>query len=142
MGRIITTVSMTNAADPARQIHCDGLIDTGAWGLTVPASWKDRLGPLPLVERIELVTADQRVVAGEVGGPVIVRIANFRPVSTDVVFTEMGTDDPAQPVLIGYTVLEQAGIAVDVVRHQLMPVPYHDLKAQRRVRCTLHPAGV
>jgi hypothetical protein len=130
MGRIITPLSITNAADSGKQIQCDGLIDTGAWGLSVPASWKARLEPLPLVRRVELVTADQRVIAGEVAGPVIVQIAKFHPVSTDIVFTAMEAEELGHPVLIGYTILEQAGIAVDVVRHQLFAVPYYDLRAQ------------
>jgi predicted aspartyl protease len=130
MGSIVTTVSIVNAAAPARHVHDDGLIDTGSWGLSVPASWKERLGPLQLVQRIELVTADQRVIIAEVGGPVIVQIATFRPISTEVVLTPMDAEHRGHRILIGYTILAQAGIVVDVVHQRLTAVPYYDLRAQ------------
>src|SRR5947209_19688386 len=82
MGRILTTLTITNALDPAREIRCEALIDTGAWGMKLPRAWKDRLGSLPVMRTVEMVTADQRMVTGEVCGPVTIQIEGFDPVSS------------------------------------------------------------
>jgi len=68
-GRILTHVTIVNALDPAREISCEALVDTGAWGLMLPRAWKERLGALQVGRTVDMVTADQRVVSGEVCGP-------------------------------------------------------------------------
>ena len=78
---------------------------------------------------VELVTADQRVVTGEVCGPVTIRIEGFEPVSSEVTFVEMELESGRYTPLLGYTVLEQAGIAVDVVGHRLLKIPHMVLRA-------------
>ncbi len=39
--------------------------DTGPYCLTLPAAWKDALGTVPMVERVDAELADRRVVSGE-----------------------------------------------------------------------------
>ena len=104
-------------------------IDTGAWGLQLPRAWKERLGTLQVLRTVELVTADQRVVTGEVCGPVTIRIEGFEPVWSEVTFVEMELESGRYAPLLGYTVLEQAGVAVDVVGGRLLKIPHLDLRA-------------
>jgi hypothetical protein len=118
MGRIVTPIVVANALEPGHAIRCDALVDTGSAGLVLPAAWKDRLGALAPVCTLDLETADQRVVTGEVYGPVKVQIGGFRPVY--------------EP-LVGYIVLEQSQVAVDEVGHRLVPVRYLDLKRMATV---------
>ena len=98
----------------------------GRVGLQLPRAWKERLGTLPVVRTVELVTADQRVVTGEVCGPVTIRIEGFELVSSEVTFVEMELESGRYDPLLGYTVLEQAGIAVDVVGGRLLNIPHLD----------------
>ncbi len=78
MGRIIAAVSIANVLDASKQIRCDGLVDTGASTLVLPAAWRERLGTLEAI-RAEVETADQRIVQADVCGPVRVQIEGFRP---------------------------------------------------------------
>ena len=129
MGRIFTEITIANGLEPGREIGCRALVDTGAWGLQLPRAWKERLGTLQVLRTVELVTADQRVVTGEVCGPVTIRIEGFEPVWSEVTFVEMELESGRYAPLLGYTVLEQAGIAVDVVGHRLLKIPHMDLRA-------------
>jgi len=135
MGRIITRVTIGNAADPAQTIRCMALVDTGSAGLVLPAAWKVRLGDLPLSSLIQMETADQRVVTGEVCGPVTIQIEGFRPVSSEVTFLDMLARNRDYEPLLGYTVLQQSQAAVDMARDCLVPVKYVDLKALRGTLC-------
>src|SRR5436309_3510464 len=58
MGRILTHVTIVNALDPAREIGCEALVDTGAWGLMLPRAWKERLGAFQMTRTVEVVPAD------------------------------------------------------------------------------------
>jgi hypothetical protein len=133
MGRIVTPIVVANALEPGHAIRCDALVDTGSAGLVLPAAWKDRLGALAPVCTLDLETADQRVVTGEVYGPVKVQIGGFRPVFTEVVFIDMQPRDGCYEPLVGYIVLEQSQVAVDEVGHRLVPVRYLDLKRMATV---------
>ena len=129
MGRILTHVTIVNALDPAREITCQALVDTGAWRLMLPRAWKEQLGTLQVGRTVEMLTADQRVVSGEVCGPVTIQIEGFEPVWSEVTFVDMELEGGRYRPLLGYTVLEQAGIAVDVVGGRLLKVPPPDLGA-------------
>src|SRR5438552_2926933 len=113
MGRILTHVTIVNALDAAREISCQALVDTGAWGLMLPRAWKERLGAFQVTRTVEMITADQRVVSGEVCGPVTIQIEGFEPVSSEVTFVDMELEGGRYRPLLGYTVLEQAGLAAD-----------------------------
>ena len=135
MGRILTHVTIINALDPAHEIGCDVLVDTGAWGLMLPRAWKERLGALQAGRTVEMVTADGRVVSGEVCGPVTIQIEGFEPVWSEVTFVDMELEGGRYRPLLGYTVLEQAGVAADPVGGRLLKIPHLDLRAASGSTC-------
>ena len=127
MRRIVTPVVIANALDPSKQILCDVLVDTGASGLVLPSAWKDRLG-MPRVRTIEMETADQRVLRGEVCGPARIQIEGFDIIFNEVTFIDMAASNGGYEPLLGYIILEQSRAAVDMVGHRLVPVKHADLK--------------
>lgn len=124
----MASVRIDNVMDSSKSIRCDALVDTSASHMILPSAWKDRLGELELIETVELETAAQKTVAGEIWGPVKIQVEGFRHTYTEVIFVEMTPEDGVYEPLIGYIVLEQAQIAVDMVRHKLMPAKRLDLK--------------
>src|SRR5258708_37071266 len=86
MGQIDTYVTVTNPFDPAKQIDFKAVVDTGAFGLTLPMSWKDRLGPFHNTRPIELEMADQHRIPPEVCVPIDIKLQGVQPVSGDVSF--------------------------------------------------------
>jgi len=128
MGRIISPVTITNAADPSKSIHCDALVDTGAAHMVLPTAWKDRLGDLELLETVQVETATQETVPGELRGPVRIQLEGFRATFSVALFIEMHPAAHGYEPLIGYIVLEQAQIAVDMVGHRLIQAGKVDLK--------------
>jgi predicted aspartyl protease len=131
MGRIVVSVLLHNTLDPSNEMRIDAFVDTGAGWLTLPMAWRDRLGDLPLIRTEQLETADQRVIAGEVRGPVTIQIEGFRPIVSEVIFMEMESRDGHYDPLLGYLVLEQSSAAVDMVGHRLVAVRYVDAKLGR-----------
>ena len=127
MGRIITPVRVANPMDPSRSIQFDALVDTGSSLVILPRAWKDRLG-LATSQVIDMETADQRTIQGEVAGPATVTIEGFRAVHTEVAFLDMEPHDGSYEPLLGYIILEQSQAAVDMVGHRLVKVKALDLK--------------
>jgi predicted aspartyl protease len=128
MGRIVASVKIDNPVDPTARIRCDALVDTGASFLVLPKAWRDRLGKLDDVGRVQLETATQETVEGEVCGPVRIQIEGFRPIYNEVLFVDMRPDNGEYEPLIGYVILEQSQAAVDMLGHRLIPVKRMDLK--------------
>jgi predicted aspartyl protease len=129
MGRIITTVKVSNLGELDKNILVDALVDTGDAFLTLPSAWKDRLGELEKIEDVEMETATGEVRAGEIYGPVRIKVANFRDVIDEVLFIDMETDEEGEyEPLIGYVVLEKIPVAVDMLGHRLVKVRRFDLK--------------
>ena len=128
MGRIISQVTVGNALHPEFQIRCDALVDTGTSGLVLPTFWKDRLGSFGATRKVQMETADQRIVTAEVCGPAQVQIEGFDLVFNEVTFLDMQPVEGSYEPLIGYIILEQSRAAVDMVGHRLVPVKYMDLK--------------
>jgi predicted aspartyl protease len=128
MGRIITSVTVENFASPQFTLRCDALVDTGASHLVLPSAWRERLGELQLLEKVDVEVADQSILRGEIRGPVKVQIEGFRAVSSEVLFLDMKPKDDRYEPLVGYIVLEQSLAAVDMVGHQLIHVKYFDAK--------------
>ncbi len=128
MGRIVSSVTIANTSDESNTIRCDALVDTNASLMMLPGAWKDRLGNLQLVRNIELETATQEIVTGEVCGPVRIQIEGFQPIFSEVLFVEMNPADGIYEPLIGYIVLEQSQAGVDVLGHRLIPIKHMDLK--------------
>jgi len=95
----------------------------------VPNEWRELLGDIPTVEKVECATADGKTVNGDVVGPVQITIEGFRPVSSEVLFIDMQTDEEeGHEALIGHLVLQHLNIAVDMLGHRLVHAKYIDLK--------------
>jgi predicted aspartyl protease len=128
VGRIVSSVTITNIADATKSLRCDALVDTGASFMVLPAAWRERLGELETLETISLETATQETITGEVCGPVRIQIEGFRPLFNEVLFIEMNPEDGIYEPLIGYIILEQSQASVDMLGHRLVPVKHMDLK--------------
>jgi predicted aspartyl protease len=128
VGRIVSSVTITNVADPSKALRCDALVDTGASFMVLPSAWRERLGDLETIETINLETANQATINGEVCGPVRIQLEGFRPVFNEVLFIEMTPEDGIYEPLVGYIILEQSQASVDMLGHRLVPVKHMDLK--------------
>ena len=128
MGRIVASVRIDNAANPSKTIRCDALVDTGSAYMVLPSAWKERLGTFESSETIELETANQSTVQGEICGPARIHVEGFRPIFTEVLFLDIQPADDIYEPLIGYIVLEQCQAAVDMLGHRLIHVKRMDLK--------------
>nr|VFJ69346.1 MAG: hypothetical protein BECKDK2373C_GA0170839_12143 [Candidatus Kentron sp. DK] len=134
MGRIISKVTVENVSTPDNTITVDALVDTGASYLTFPLAWKEKLGPFGSQHEIELQTATQEIVKGIFCGPVRITVEGFRPVHNDVLFLDMIPDKGEYEPLLGYIVLEQCGVSVDMSEHRLVPMKYMDVKLGRETK--------
>ena len=65
----------------------------------------------------------------DVYGPVWIQIEGFRRIVDEVIFLEMEEGPRGYQPLVGYTVLEKSGAAVDMVSHQLIAHRSYDLKS-------------
>ena len=128
MGRIITTVNVQNLNPTKNSKKIDILVDTGASYLTLPLAWKDDFGSFDTEETVDLQIATQETVQGTICGPVRIQVEGFRAVYNEVLFVDMKPSNGEYEPLLGYLVLEQSGIAVDMLGHRLVPVKYLDLK--------------
>lgn len=128
MGRIVAQITIINPLDKTKSIECSALVDTGASHVVLPRAWKGKLGKLETEDLVEFETATQSVEKGEVCGPVRIQIEGFRPIHSEVLFTDMHPEDGAYEPLLGYIALEQAQAAVDMLGHRLVHVKRFDLK--------------
>ena len=128
MGRIVASVKIDNVSDPTKSLRCDALVDTGASFMVLPSAWRERLGKLETTTEIELETATQETIKGEVCGPVRIQIEGFRAIYNEVSFIEMKPQNGEYEPLIGYLVLEQSQAGVDMLGHRLIPIKHMDLK--------------
>jgi predicted aspartyl protease len=128
MRRIVASVQIDNVADASRSLRCDALVDTGASHMVLPTAWKERLGSLESTRTIQLETATQEILTGEVCGPVRIQIEGFHAIYSEVSFVEMNPENGEFEPLIGYIVLEQSQAGVDIVGHRLIPIKHMDLK--------------
>ena len=128
MGRIVARVNVANAVDSSRQLTVSGLVDTGAAYLTLPMAWKTRFDPFASTQTVDVETASQDVLRGEVCGPVRIEIEGFRPIYSEVLFIDMHPTDGVYEPLLGYLPLEQSQAAVDMVGHRLIHARRVDLK--------------
>ena len=128
MGRIVCQVKIENATNGHEAIEISALVDTGASHLTLPRAWKDRLGNLKSLGEVELETANQSTITGEMCGPVQVQIEGFRPIFSEVLFVDMEPENGSYEPLVGYIVLESSQAGVDMLGHRLFHIKYLDLK--------------
>lgn len=128
MGRIVCQIKVENAVNGHETLEFSALVDTGASHLTLPSAWKQRLGSLQSLEAVELETANQSTVKGEMGGPVKIQIEGFRTIHHEVLFVDMDPKDGVYEPLVGYIVLESSQAGVDILGHRLVHIKYLDLK--------------
>src|SRR5687767_1937617 len=128
MGRIIASVKIENVSDVSKSIRCNALVDSGASLMILPTAWKERLGRLELTRTVELETATQEILTGEVCGPVRIQIDGFRPIFSEVAFAEMSLEGEEYLPLLGHIVLAQSQARIDVLGHRLVPIKHMDLK--------------
>ncbi len=128
MGRIVASVKIDNVSDASKGLRCDALVDTGASHMVLPTAWKERLGKLESTRTIEMETATQEILTGEVCGPVRIQIEGFPAIYSEVSFVEMKPEDGEYEPLIGYLVLEQSQAGVDILGHRLVKIKHMDLK--------------
>jgi predicted aspartyl protease len=128
MGRIVCQIAIENITNGRERLELSALVDTGASLLTLPKAWKEKLGDLQTIGDVELETAAQTTISGEICGPVKIQIEGFRPVFGEVLFIEMEPEDGIYEPLVGYIVLESSQASVDMIGHRLVPVKHLDLK--------------
>ena len=87
----------------------------------------DRLG-LNRMQELDVETATQDVMTGDLCGPAKIQIEGFRAIYNEVLFVDMHPTDGFYEPLLGYLVLEQSGAAVDILGHRLVHVKHMDLK--------------
>ena len=129
MGGIICQAKIENAINGHEGFEFTALVDTGTSHLTLPSVWKDRLGKLKTLVPVELETANQSKLIGEMGGPVSIQIEGFRAIYGEVLFIDMEPrDDGSFEPLMGYIALEASQAGVDILWHRLVHIKYLDLK--------------
>jgi predicted aspartyl protease len=131
MGRIFASVTITNLNNKEKFLQCDAMVDTGAAYMTLPTAWRDKLGDLEVAEVVDLETADQKVIKGEICTPVYIQIEGFRRITSEVLFIDMEPEDGLYEPLIGYLVLEQSQAGVDILGHRLVKIKHVDLKSEQ-----------
>ena len=129
MGRIIAQVKVSNPFEEDKTLEFSALVDTGAGALVLPMAWKEKLGHFKNSEPVELMVATETAVMGEVCGPVKIQVQPFRPVFNEVVFLPMEkTEDSDYEPLLGYVILEQIPVAIDMLGHRLVKIKAIDCK--------------
>ncbi len=116
MGEVRVEIFVVNPRTGARSEAITALADTGATLTVVPGEILETLG-IPKVRRVSLVLADGRRTQREICDAAIA--VNGESAPCRVVFGE-----PGDAVLLGLTVLEQLGLAVDPVQRRLIPTDF------------------
>lgn len=128
MGRIVASVRIDNALSLENGLRCDAFVDTGATLMDLPKEWRDRFGHFVSERSVELQTATQATVTGELCGPTRIQVKGFAAIYNEVLFVDLQPADGGYEPLIGDIVLEQCQAAVDLVGHRLLHVKTMDLK--------------
>ena len=113
MGEVRVEIVVVNPRTDARSEALVALADTGATLTVVPVEILERLG-IRKLRTVSLVLADGRRAQRGIGDAVVVLNGDATPCR--VIFGE-----PGDAVLLGLTVLEQLGLAVDPVQRRLVP---------------------
>lgn len=116
MGEVHVQIAITNPRTGARSEEFTALADTGATLSVIPASLLESLG-IAKVLAVTLVLADGRRAQRDVGEAVVT--VNDDSTPCRVVFGRSG-----DAALLGLTVLEQLGLAVDPVQRRLVPTDF------------------
>ena len=117
MGEVRVEIAVLNPRTGGRSGPITADADTGATLIVVPAPVLESLG-IDKVRTVPLVLADGRRAVRDVGDAAVALDGDAAPCR--VVFGQ-----PDDDVLLGLTVLEQLGLAVDPVRRRLVPADFH-----------------
>lgn len=120
MGRVTAEVTVSNPLIQEKSITFTALVDTGTSVLVLPRAWKERLGSFSATSTAMMQVADQRLIEGEIAGPVKIQIAGFRPIFNEVAFLDMQPVDGQYEPLLGYIILEQSLATVDPIGQRLI----------------------
>jgi predicted aspartyl protease len=116
MGEVRVEVVVVNPHTGAQSEPVTALADTGATLAVLPGPILDRLR-IQRLRKVGLILADGRRTERDVGDAAIT--LNEESVPCRVVFGE-----PDDASLVGLTVLEQLGLAVDPVGRRLVPADF------------------
>lgn len=116
MGEVRVEIAVVNLRTAARSEAISALADTGATLTVIPGELLESLG-IQRVRTVSLVLADGRRSQRDVGEAGVA--VNGEAVPCRVVFGA-----PGDAVLLGLTVLEQLGLAVDPVQRRLVPTDF------------------
>jgi clan AA aspartic protease len=116
MGAVHVGIVVVNPRTGARSAEISALADTGATLTVIPGDVLEALG-IPKRRTVSLVLADGRRAERAVGDADVALNGDEAPCR--VVFGE-----PGDAVLLGLTVLEQLGLAVDPVQRRLVPADF------------------
>lgn len=116
MGEVRVEIVVANPRTGAQSEEITALADTGATLTVVPREILQGLG-IQKLRTVSLVLADGRRAERSVGDVAVT--LNGESVPCRVVFGE-----PGDAVLLGLTVLEQLGLAVDPVQRRLVPTDF------------------
>ncbi len=116
MGEVRVGIVVSNPRTGARSEEITALADTGATLTVIPGEILRTLG-VQRIRTISLLLADGRRAERGVGDAEVA--VNGESVPGRVVFGESG-----DAVLLGLTVLEQLGLAVDPVQRRLVPTDF------------------
>ena len=116
MGRVTTTIELTNIRDPRKKVELVALVDTGATMLSVPEDAIKKLG-LTVIRQATSKYADGRREVRNIYGGAQLKVLN-RVCTVDVLAGHAG-----QPVLLGQIPLEGLDLIVDPRRQLLTTNP-------------------
>ncbi len=116
MGEVHVEIAVINPRTGVRGEAITALADTGATLTVVPAPLLESLG-IEKIRTVSLVLADGRRAQRNVGDAVVA-------VSDDAAPCRVVFGEPGDAALLGLTVLEQLGLAVDPVQRRLVPADF------------------
>ena len=116
MGEVRVEIVVVNPKTGTRSEAIVALADTGATLTVIPGDILRRLG-VEKLRSVSLVLADGRRAQRDIGDAAVA--LNGESVPCRVVFGQTG-----DAVLLGLTVLEQLGLAVDPVQRRLVPTDF------------------
>ena len=116
MGEVHVRIAIINPRTGARSEEITALADTGATLTMIPGLILESLG-IDKARSVRLLFADGRRGARDVGDAIVAINEDSAPCR--VVFGR-----PGDAALLGITVLEQLGLAVDPVQRRLIPTDF------------------
>ncbi len=106
----------------------EALVDASATWLTLPAVWRDKFMSLAPGREAHFWRPENKIIVGEVCGPVEIRIEGFRRSFGEVMFVELQPKDGKLIPLVGSLQLELSQALLDRANQKLVPMKSYPLK--------------